>query len=102
MEVTFVPVACDKKPLPKPLTEEEFSALRKLPIEKVSQRDFDRIFATFDYLERSIDFLKNKVKRHRKALRAVAAVARDGLCFGDGFDFPMQTGIVWDDSDEYL
>ena len=86
---------------PTPFSKEEIAALKsRSPV--VSQHDAERLIATIDLLSSELDRRRAAVLRYRKALRACSAVARDGLCFGDGIDFPMQTGIVWDDSDEYL
>jgi len=103
MEVTFVPFASSHKPQQNPLTLEEYAALRdRIPTEGITQRDLDRLFATVDFLEDRIALLNKLVARHRKAMRAVMAVARDGLTFGDGLNFPKQTPVIWDDMDEYL
>lgn len=68
----------------------------------ITQSDLDRLFATVYFLEDRIVLLNKLVARHRKAMRAVSRVALDGLTFGDGLNFPKQTPVIWDDSDEYL
>ena len=85
-----------------PLSPEEYEAIKSLPPDKRSERDFERLIDAIETCRAHIEFQNRVIRRHRKAIRAVLAVARDGLCFGDGIDFPKQTGIVWDDSDEYL
>ena len=82
---------------PKPLTGAEYEALKALPASQLTQSDLDRLFASFDAMAETMNSFHVKLCRYRYALHAIRDVARDGLTFGDGIQFPVQTVVPWDD-----
>ncbi len=82
---------------PKPLTGEEYEALKALPVSQLTQSDLDRLFASFDAMAETMHSFHVRLCRYRYALRSLRDAAIDGISFGDGLDFPKRTVISWDD-----